>query len=261
MSEKSFNLGEKLSLFSELWTPKIVAGFNDNHIMVVKVRGEFNGYSYPDTDDFFMVLSGRLRIQLRAGDVVLGSGELYVVPKGVEHCTFADGESHLLLIEPTGVPNTGDPANAVTNNRIRGTLGFQELPFQRSARRRRGCRLRYGASMTMLAAIIAARTMRPSVRSPSLQTCPPASEATDAEWSLSLSRAKTTTTSTTPRPDAASSSRPTSSNSPSSNISSRDLSFPVNTVKAQIKRFVPFEALRQSFCNQPQGTTTGHGEL
>lgn len=118
MSEKSVNLAEKLSLFSEHWTPKIVAAFNGNDIMVVKVKGEFNWHSHPDTDDFFMVLSGRLRIQMRDGDVVLGPGELYVVPKGVEHCPLAEEETHLLLIEPAGVPNTGDPATAVTKNRI-----------------------------------------------------------------------------------------------------------------------------------------------
>ncbi|GAA2888981.1 mannose-6-phosphate isomerase-like protein (cupin superfamily) [Aminobacter niigataensis] len=118
MSETPVNLAEKLALFSERWTPKIVAGFNGNDIMVVKVQGEFNWHSHPDTDDFFMVLSGRLRIQMREGDVVLGPGELYVVPKGVEHCPLAEEETHLLLIEPAGVPNTGDVTTAVTKNRI-----------------------------------------------------------------------------------------------------------------------------------------------
>lgn len=118
MSEKPVNLADKLALFSEHWSPKIVAGFNGNDIMVVKVKGEFNWHSHHDTDDFFMVLSGRLRIQMRAGDVVLGPGELYVVPKGVEHCPLAEEETHLLLIEPAGVPNTGDPTTAVVKNRI-----------------------------------------------------------------------------------------------------------------------------------------------
>jgi mannose-6-phosphate isomerase-like protein (cupin superfamily) len=118
MANTPVNLAEKLSLFTEQWSPKIVTGFNGNDIMVVKVKGEFNWHSHPDTDDFFMVLSGRLRIQLRDGDVVLGPGELYVVPKGVEHCPLAEEETHLLLIEPAGVPNTGDPATAVTKNRI-----------------------------------------------------------------------------------------------------------------------------------------------
>ena len=118
MSEKSVNLAEKLSLFSERWSPKIVADFNGNDIMVVKVQGEFNWHSHPDTDDFFLVLKGRLRIKLRDGDVVLGPGELYVVPRGVEHCPVAEEETHILLIEPAGVPNTGDPATAVAKTRI-----------------------------------------------------------------------------------------------------------------------------------------------
>src|ERR1700754_1491853 len=102
MSNTSVNLEEKLSLFSERWSPKIVAGFNGNDIMVVKVQGEFNWHSHPETDDFFLVLKGRLRIKLRDGDVVLGPGELYVVPKGVEHCPVAEEETHILLIEPAG---------------------------------------------------------------------------------------------------------------------------------------------------------------
>lgn len=108
------NLAEKLALFSERWSPKIVGGFNGHDLMVVKVEGEFNWHSHPDTDDFFMVLSGRLTIQMRDGDVVLGPGELYVVPKGAEHCPRADVETHLLIIEPAGTPNTGDPATAAT---------------------------------------------------------------------------------------------------------------------------------------------------
>lgn len=107
-------LASKLALFSEHWSPKIVAGFNGNDIMVVKVKGEFNWHSHPDTDDFFLVLKGRLTIKLRDGDVVLGPGEMYVVPKGVEHCPVAEEETHLLLIEPAGTPNTGDPATAAT---------------------------------------------------------------------------------------------------------------------------------------------------
>lgn len=118
MSAKAVNLAEKLALFSEHWSPRIVAGFNGNDIMVVKVQGEFNWHSHPDTDDFFFVLKGRLRIQMKHGDVVLGPGELYVVPKGVEHCPVAEEETHILLIEPAGVPNTGDPATAATKTRI-----------------------------------------------------------------------------------------------------------------------------------------------
>lgn len=115
---KSINLADKLSMVSEHWTPKIVADFNGHDVMVVKVQGEFNWHSHADTDDFFMVLSGRLTIQLRDGDVELNPGELYVVPKGVEHCPRAETETQLLLIEPAGTPNTGDAETAVTKARI-----------------------------------------------------------------------------------------------------------------------------------------------
>jgi mannose-6-phosphate isomerase-like protein (cupin superfamily) len=106
------NLAEKLGLFTERWSPKIVAGFNGHDVMVVKAEGEFNWHSHPDTDDFFLVLKGNLTIQLRDGDVNLGPGDLYVVPVGVEHRPVAHGEVHLLLIEPRGTPNTGDAATA-----------------------------------------------------------------------------------------------------------------------------------------------------
>lgn len=118
MNMQSINLAEKLSGFSDLWSPKIVAGFNGHDVMVVKVNGEFNWHSHPDTDDLFLVLSGRLTIQMRDGDVVLGPGEMYVVPKGVEHCPRADEETHLLIIEPVGTPNTGDPETAVIKSKI-----------------------------------------------------------------------------------------------------------------------------------------------
>lgn len=117
-TKQSINLADKLNGFTELWSPKIVSSYNANEIMVVKVKGEFKWHSHPDTDDFFLVLKGRLRIQLRDGDVILNPGEMYVVPKGVEHCPIAEEETHVLLIEPAGTPNTGDVATAVTKSRI-----------------------------------------------------------------------------------------------------------------------------------------------
>jgi mannose-6-phosphate isomerase-like protein (cupin superfamily) len=108
----AINLAEKLAMFSEHFSPKIVASFNGHNIMVVRLKGEFVWHSHPDTDDFFLVLKGRLTIQLRDGEVELGPGELYVVPKGVEHRPVANEEVHLLLIEPAGTPNTGDAATA-----------------------------------------------------------------------------------------------------------------------------------------------------
>ncbi len=101
-------LADKLATFGEAFAPKIVAYYNDNKVQVAKTRGEFVWHSHPDTDDLFLVLAGELTIQLRDRDVVLGPGELFVVPRGVEHCPKADDEAHVLLIEPVGTPNTGD---------------------------------------------------------------------------------------------------------------------------------------------------------
>jgi mannose-6-phosphate isomerase-like protein (cupin superfamily) len=107
------NLAEKLGQFSEQWSPKIVARYNGNDIMVVRVEGEFTWHSHPDTDDFFLVIDGELDIELRDRTVTLGPGELFVVPTGVEHRPVARrGEVKLLLIEPAGTPNTGDEATA-----------------------------------------------------------------------------------------------------------------------------------------------------
>jgi mannose-6-phosphate isomerase-like protein (cupin superfamily) len=111
---EAVNLADKLRLFSDLWSPKIVSSYNDNDVMVVKVRGAFNWHAHPDTDDFFLVLAGHLRIELRDGVVHLGPGEMYIVPAGVEHRPVADDEAHVMLIEPRGTPNTGDPATAAT---------------------------------------------------------------------------------------------------------------------------------------------------
>jgi mannose-6-phosphate isomerase-like protein (cupin superfamily) len=106
------SLESKLATFSEHWQPRTVAQFNENDVMVVKVKGEFIWHKHDDTDDFFLVLKGNLTIELRDRAVHLGPGELFVVPKGVEHRPVAPEEVHLLLIEPTGTPNTGDAATA-----------------------------------------------------------------------------------------------------------------------------------------------------
>ena len=107
------NLNEKLDGFTEQWSPRIVASYNGNDICVVRVEGEFVWHSHPDTDDFFLVLDGELEIELRDGAVTLRPGELFVVPRGVEHRPVArNGEVKLLLIEPSGTPNTGDEATA-----------------------------------------------------------------------------------------------------------------------------------------------------
>jgi mannose-6-phosphate isomerase-like protein (cupin superfamily) len=115
---KAINLADKLSTFSDHYRPRTVGQFNGHDLMVVKLRGPFVWHKHDDTDDFFLVLQGRLRIQLRTGDVSLGAGELFVVPRGVEHCPVADEEVHVLLIEPTGTPNTGEAATAAPRTLI-----------------------------------------------------------------------------------------------------------------------------------------------
>lgn len=106
------NLSEKLATFSEHWSPRTVAQLNNYDVMVVKVKDEFVWHKHDDTDDFFLVLKGALDIQLRDRTITLGPGELFIVPKGVEHRPVAREEVHLLLIEPTGTPNTGDAKTA-----------------------------------------------------------------------------------------------------------------------------------------------------
>ena len=103
----AINLADKLATFGEHWQPRTVAQFNGHDLMVVKVRGEFVWHKHEETDDFFLVLKGRVTIRMRDRDVILGAGELFVVPRGVEHCPVAEDEAHILLIEPTGTPNTG----------------------------------------------------------------------------------------------------------------------------------------------------------
>lgn len=112
------NLEEKLSTFSGHWQPRTVGEFNGHDLMVVKAKGEFVWHRHDETDDFFLVIKGRLVIEMRDGRVELGPGELFVVPRGVEHRPVAAEEVHLLLIEPTGTPNTGDPATAETRRVI-----------------------------------------------------------------------------------------------------------------------------------------------
>ncbi len=118
MTEKSINLAEKLTKFTDHWSPKIVSRFNGHDIMVVKAKGEFNWHSHADTDDLFLVLKGNLKIELRSGTVHLGPGDLYVVPKNVEHKPVAEKEVELLLIEPSGTPNTGNPETAARKEAI-----------------------------------------------------------------------------------------------------------------------------------------------
>lgn len=119
-STRAVNLADKLSQFDDHWAPRTVTTFNGHDVMVVKVKGEFVWHNHDDTDDFFLVLSGRITIRMRddEGDVELGPGELFVVPVGVEHQPCATEEAELLLIEPSGTPNTGDAATAAPQTTI-----------------------------------------------------------------------------------------------------------------------------------------------
>jgi mannose-6-phosphate isomerase-like protein (cupin superfamily) len=106
-SYKAINLDEKLRMISEQWSPRVVAELNDYQFKLVRIQGDFIWHDHPETDEAFLVLEGELRIDFRDGAVTLGPGELFVVPRGVEHKPFAEKEVKLLLIEPRGVLNTG----------------------------------------------------------------------------------------------------------------------------------------------------------
>ena len=104
---QSINFLEKFSLFNEQWSPKVIAEMNDYQFKLVKLQGDFIWHDHVDTDETFIVLEGRLRIDFRDGQVLVSQGEMFVVPKGVEHKPFAENEVKLFLIEPRGVLNTG----------------------------------------------------------------------------------------------------------------------------------------------------------
>jgi mannose-6-phosphate isomerase-like protein (cupin superfamily) len=104
------NLSEKLSLFQQTWSPKIVASLNDYHIKLAKLKGEFVWHSHPETDEMFLIVNGQLTIELHGQSVHLKPGDMFVVPRGVEHKPVATEECHVLLIEPAGTVNTGDAA-------------------------------------------------------------------------------------------------------------------------------------------------------
>ncbi|MGR3291923.1 MAG: cupin domain-containing protein [Paracoccaceae bacterium] len=109
---KVVNFIDKLAGFADLWSPKIIATYNENDIMLVKVKGEFVWHSHADTDDLFPVLKGEIDIEMRDQTVTLCAGELFVVPAGIEHRPVARKEAHLVLIEPSGTPNTGNRETA-----------------------------------------------------------------------------------------------------------------------------------------------------
>jgi mannose-6-phosphate isomerase-like protein (cupin superfamily) len=111
---KAVNLKDKLTKFTEHWSPKIIAQMNDYHFKLAKVQGEFVWHDHPETDEVFIVVKGSLIILFRDGEVTLNEGELFVVPKGVEHKPVAEQECHILLVEPAGTVNTGDVNDKLT---------------------------------------------------------------------------------------------------------------------------------------------------
>ncbi len=114
MEYTPIRLKEKLSKLSEHWSPKIIAQMNDYHFKLVKFRGDFVWHRHEETDEVFIVLDGNMSIQFRDGKVDLSAGELFVVPRGVEHKPFAEPECHVLLVEPAGTINTGNAGGART---------------------------------------------------------------------------------------------------------------------------------------------------
>ncbi|MEM7278163.1 MAG: cupin domain-containing protein [Pseudomonadota bacterium] len=111
MNYQSVSFAQKFGLFDEQWQPKVIAQMNDYQFKLAKLEGDFVWHSHADTDETFIVVSGQLRIDFRDGAVILNAGEMFVVPKGIEHKPFAEHEVQVMLIEPKGVVNTGDVAS------------------------------------------------------------------------------------------------------------------------------------------------------
>jgi mannose-6-phosphate isomerase-like protein (cupin superfamily) len=114
MRHEPINLQQKFGLLTEQWQPKVVAEMNDYQFKVVKLQGDFIWHNHPETDETFVVIEGKLRIDFRDGSVDVSAGEMFVVPKGTDHKPYAEGEVKLLLIEPRGVLNTGHEGGART---------------------------------------------------------------------------------------------------------------------------------------------------
>lgn len=114
MQLQALNFADKLGLIDEFWQPRVIAEMNDYQFKLVRIQGDFLWHDHPDTDETFIVLEGRLRIDFRDGEVSLGAGEMFVVPAGVEHKPYAENEVRMLLIEPRGVVNTGAAGGELT---------------------------------------------------------------------------------------------------------------------------------------------------
>jgi mannose-6-phosphate isomerase-like protein (cupin superfamily) len=119
MKKEAINIKDKFGKFSEQWSPKIIAQMNDYHFKLARVKGYFTWHDHKDTDEVFLVIKGELRIDFKDGSVTIREGEMFVVPKGVEHKPFAEKECKILIVEPAGTVNTGDAGgNQTTENNI-----------------------------------------------------------------------------------------------------------------------------------------------
>ncbi|MFZ0368600.1 MAG: cupin domain-containing protein [Halobacillus sp.] len=114
MEPLPINLNEKLTKFNDQWSPKVIGEMNDYQFKLVKVQGDFVWHSHQDTDEVFFVVKGHMVIEFRDGVVELSDGEMYIVPKGVEHKPYAEEECHIMLVEPKGVTNTGEAESELT---------------------------------------------------------------------------------------------------------------------------------------------------
>ncbi|MGI9433303.1 MAG: cupin domain-containing protein [Geminicoccaceae bacterium] len=114
MTYEAIDIRQKLSLFDEHWSPKVIAEMNDYQFKIAKLKGDFVWHEHPETDEVFLVIDGELRIDFRDGEVTLSAGEMFVVPKGIEHKPYAEKEVKVMLIEPRGVINTGAEATVLT---------------------------------------------------------------------------------------------------------------------------------------------------
>jgi len=122
MENKKINISEKLKKFNDYWSPKVVAEMNDYQFKLAKILGEFIWHHHESTDEVFYVVEGNMIIEFRDGQVELSQGEMYVIPKGVEHKPYAEKECHIMLIEPRGVLNTGEVKNELKSTHLWGFL-------------------------------------------------------------------------------------------------------------------------------------------
>ena len=115
MKHVPINFADKFAKFNDHWSPKVVAEMNDYQFKLAKVKGDFVWHDHAETDEAFVVVEGSLRIDFRDGQIVLNPGEMFVIPKGVEHKPYAEEEVKILLIEPRGVINTGEAGGELTS--------------------------------------------------------------------------------------------------------------------------------------------------